>query len=185
MTDWLDSLADPQFMPHGYCYLWQPGILWTHVLSDLIITIAYYAIPIILALFLIKRKQIIPFPEIVVLFVAFIFLCGTTHLFSIYVTWYPAYEVEGWLKAMTALVSIITALVLAPKLPQLVAMPGVQQAYEQSQRALRIVEEEKAEMHAIYHVAMDREAKILALKAEVNALLEANNQPAKYRMQED
>ncbi|NND69290.1 MAG: hypothetical protein HKN19_16990, partial [Halioglobus sp.] len=150
MKEWLEYFADPNFMPHGHCYLWRPDILWTHVGSDLVIALAYYAIPVVLGIFLLKQRRAIPFPEIIALFVAFIFLCGTTHLFAIYTTWYPAYEQEGWLKALTALVSITTALVLIPRLPTLVTLPGIQVAYEKSERALAAVQVEKEEMQALY-----------------------------------
>ena len=29
------------FMPHGHCYLWVPGLLWLHVISDALIVFAY------------------------------------------------------------------------------------------------------------------------------------------------
>ena len=134
MFDWLASNINPAFMPHGHCYLWRPDILWTHVLSDLTIAVAYYAIPVILGAFLYKRRESFPYPNILLLFMAFIFLCGTTHLMTIYVTWYPAYEMQGWLKAMTAIVSLATALTLIPILPKLLALPGLLEAYEDSER---------------------------------------------------
>lgn len=167
-------------MPHGHCYLWQADILWTHVLSDSVIALAYYAIPVLLGIFLLKRRQNIPYPEILALFVAFIFLCGTTHLVRIYVTWYSAYELEGWLKALTALVSITTAIVLVPKLPELIAIPGVQQAYQQSQQALVSLRQQKHEADTFYSAAMNREQRIVELKQEVNALLSELNRPGRY-----
>jgi len=33
-------------MPHGHCYLWNPGIVWLHVDSDSLFAIAYYFIPL-------------------------------------------------------------------------------------------------------------------------------------------
>ena len=38
------------FMPHGHCYAWKPSILWTTVGSDLLIAIAYFSIPMALAI---------------------------------------------------------------------------------------------------------------------------------------
>ena len=32
-------------MPHGMCYLWQPGVLWLNVCADALITLAYFSIP--------------------------------------------------------------------------------------------------------------------------------------------
>lgn len=181
MKEFLASFANPEFMPHGHCYYWRPDILWTHVISDIVIAAAYYAIPVVLAIFIIKQKKIIIFPEIFSLFIAFIFLCGTTHLVAIYVTWFPAYEQQGWLKAITALVSITTALVLIPKLPQLVAMPGIRDAYEKNLAALEEAEDEKQKMQAIYDATQGRESRIVDLKQEVNELLKAAGMPEKYK----
>jgi len=47
------------FMPHGHCYLWNPGVVWLHVLSDVLIATAYYSIPITLVYFVRKRKDLI------------------------------------------------------------------------------------------------------------------------------
>ena len=184
MNDALGFLANPNFMPHGHCYLWQPDILWTHVISDILIAVAYYAIPIILGIVLYKRRQQLPFKEIVALFVAFIFLCGTTHLFRIYVTWYPAYEIEGWLKALTAFISVVTAIVLAPKLPLLTSIPGIQQAYQHSQAAISELTQYKRENEAIYSAAINRENRIVELKQEINALLVELNRAPRYIQEE-
>jgi len=181
MKNWFDSLANANFMPHGHCYLWRPDILWTHVVSDLIIAFAYYAIPFILALIYFKQRKNLPFQDILLLFIAFIVLCGTTHLVEIYVTWVPIYEFQGWLKAITALVSITTAAVLIPKLPTLWALPGIEIAYQQSLLALEEVKLEKEEMQALYNASLERENRILELKNEVNRTLIASGLPPKYK----
>ncbi|WP_276747930.1 hypothetical protein [Chlorogloeopsis fritschii] len=28
------------FIPHGHCYLWNPGLVWLHLLSDSLIALA-------------------------------------------------------------------------------------------------------------------------------------------------
>jgi hypothetical protein len=40
--------------PHGFCLLWQPGLMWTYALSDAGIGLAYFSIP--LALGVISRR---------------------------------------------------------------------------------------------------------------------------------
>jgi hypothetical protein len=40
--------SSSEFMPHGYCYLWKPGLVRLHVISDSMIGLAYLFIPIIL-----------------------------------------------------------------------------------------------------------------------------------------
>lgn len=108
------------FMPHGTCYLWRPEILWMHVISDLIIAIAYYSIPLALAVIMYRRKQF-PFKWVIGLFAAFILLCGTTHLIGIVTQWNPVYRLQGFMKMLTAAVSIATAIVMFPLLPKLLA----------------------------------------------------------------
>ena len=119
MLDFFSQLfSRSNFMPHGHCFLWSPEILWMHVISDLIIAIAYYSIPLALAIILYRRKSF-PFKWLVGLFAAFIILCGTTHIVAIVTQWNPIYRFEGLVKLLTAAVSIATAVVLFPILPRL------------------------------------------------------------------
>lgn len=110
------TFGSESFMPHGHCYFWTPGLLWLMVGSDILITTAYFIIPVILIYFIRRRKDV-PFPSVFVLFSAFIICCGVTHLFSVITTWYPFYWVEGGLKLLTGVVSLATAYSLVPTLP--------------------------------------------------------------------
>jgi signal transduction histidine kinase/CheY-like chemotaxis protein len=114
------------FMPHGHCFLWQPDILWLHVISDFIIFASYYSIPFALIYFARKRPDM-PFRTLFVLFSLFILLCGTTHIFSIWVLWYPSYGPEGLVKALTAFVSLISAVLVWKLMPQLLTVPSPSQ----------------------------------------------------------
>lgn len=180
MAEWIHQKMASEFMPHGMCYLWRPEILWTHVVSDLLIAIAYFAIPTVLAIFLYRRKKSVPFPEIILLFTVFIFLCGSTHVISIYVTWIPEYKLEAAVKALTALASIATALVLIPKLPALINLPDLKQALDKSETALEELKVKSSIMDAIYSSAEERERRLINLKDEVNQLLKELNRPARY-----
>lgn len=111
------------FMPHGMCYLWDPAILWTHVVSDALIGLSYFSIPAALAIFASRRPDL-AYRPIIWIFTAFIVLCGLTHLFSIHTVWTPDYPAEGVLKAATALVSVATAVTLWPLLPRALALPS-------------------------------------------------------------
>jgi PAS domain S-box-containing protein len=105
------------FMPHGHCFLWRSDILWLHVISDTGIALAYFSIPLVLLYFVRKRKDL-PFPKVFLLFGTFIFLCGLTHLMGIWVIWHPNYALDGTIKAMTAIASIITLFVTVKLIPQ-------------------------------------------------------------------
>lgn len=110
------------YMPHGHCYLWQPGILWTNVISDLIIALAYFSIPVVIVIFAHHRKGE-KFNNVLILFALFILTCGVTHIFSIYTIWHGSYGVHGMLKAATAIVSATTAFVLFRNLDKIIAIP--------------------------------------------------------------
>lgn len=180
MSDWLQQFANPNFMPHGHCYLWRPDILYTHVISDIAIGLSYYVIPIILAILLIKRIERFPHKDVLALFIAFIFFCGTTHFVNIYVTWYPAYEYQGWLKALTAFTSVLTVIVLVPKLPLLLNLSGKEDVYEQTKAELDALRLKYAETQALYSATLDREERIIALKREVNELAKAAGSENRY-----
>jgi hypothetical protein len=62
LVDWLFTSSG--FMPHGHCYLWQPGTLWLNVGSDGLIAAAYFAIPVSLYEFVRRRISELPFPAI-------------------------------------------------------------------------------------------------------------------------
>ncbi len=124
MIDFLKTLFSADgFMPHGHCYLWRPGALWLHITSDALITLAYYSIPFTLLYFIRKRRDI-PFNWMFLCFAVFIVACGTTHLMEILVIWHPLYWLSGSIKALTALVSVPTAILLVKLLPQALALPS-------------------------------------------------------------
>ncbi len=116
------QLLSPDFMPHGYCYLWDPRIVWLHVISDALITLSYYCIPIVLIYF-IRRNRDIPFNRIFWMFGTFILACGTTHLMEVWNIWHASYLVAGILKGITAIVSVVTAVMLIPLVPKVISLP--------------------------------------------------------------
>lgn len=114
------------FMPHGMCYQWRPDILSLHVISDILIAIAYFSIPVALYYFL-KRRTDVPFRSVIYMFTVFIFACGITHLVSVWVVWNGHYGMQGIFKSLTALASIATALMMYPAMPKLLALRSPQE----------------------------------------------------------
>jgi PAS domain S-box-containing protein len=111
------------FMPHGMCYEWDPGVIWLNVVSDGLIALAYYSIPLTLVYFVRKRKDL-QFSWIFICFALFIVACGTTHFMEIWNIWHPVYWVTGSIKAVTAAVSIVTAILLIRLVPTALALPS-------------------------------------------------------------
>jgi PAS domain S-box-containing protein len=122
-TAWMSRAEG--YMPHGYCYLWNPWIVWLHVISDGLITVSYYWIPLVLIYFIRKNRDI-PFNRIFWMFGTFILACGTTHLMEIWNVWHGSYVLAGVVKAATATVSVVTAVTLIPLVPKAMSLPGLQ-----------------------------------------------------------
>ncbi|MEK0082793.1 sensor histidine kinase [Benzoatithermus flavus] len=139
------ALSSNDFMPHGMCFLWQPTLLWLHVVSDALTAFAYYSIPFALVYFVWKRQDLV-FPSVFLLFGAFILACGTTHLMGIWTIWHPDYWLDGGIKLFTGVVSVLSALFLWRIMPQALALPSRSQL-ETANRALaqEIGERQRAE----------------------------------------
>jgi signal transduction histidine kinase len=118
-----DLLSTNEFMPHGMCYEWDPKVIGLHVVSDALIALAYYSIPLTLV-YLVRRRKDLVFDWIFLCFAAFIVACGTTHLMEIYNIWHPTYWLSGAIKAITAAVSIVTAILLMRLVPKALALPS-------------------------------------------------------------
>lgn len=151
MSSWVRELLSPsRFIPHGHCYLWEPGLVWLHLLSDVLIAIAYFSIPIMLVYFVRKREDI-PFRNVFLLFGLFIVTCGTTHLMSVWTLWHPAYWLSGVIKSITAVVSAYTALTLLPIIPLALALPSPEVLRQINQQLEDQVEDRKQAEAALQH----------------------------------
>jgi two-component sensor histidine kinase len=115
-----------EFMPHGHCFLWRPDLMTLHIASDAVIAFSYYSIPFALIYFIVRRPDV-QFRWIAVLFGVFILACGTTHVLGIVVLWDPIYWVDGGVKAITAVSSILTAILVWRIMPQALAIPSTGQ----------------------------------------------------------
>ena len=135
-------LSSQYLMPHGHCYLWTPGLLWLNVVPDLLIALAYFAIPAVLV-YVARRRRDLPFNSLFVWFGIFIVACGLTHLLDAWNVWHTAYWIEGFAKLLTAAASVPTAWLLWRALPVLMAFPSrgqLQQTNDSLARANRELE---------------------------------------------
>ena len=123
MWNFFLHIFSTDFMPHGFCYRWAPEVLWLNAVADIIITLSYYMIPLALAIFVRKRPDV-PFHWMFVMFGLFIFGCGTTHLMEVWTIWHPAYRLAGFVKAITAVASAVTAVLFLKLIPQAMAIPS-------------------------------------------------------------
>ncbi|QJD29820.1 putative bifunctional diguanylate cyclase/phosphodiesterase [Methylococcus geothermalis] len=134
--------ASLDYLPHGYCYAWIPELLWLHVISDLVIAAAYYSISIALFYFA-KRRRDVVFRGVFLLFGLFILACACTHLMGAWTVWHPDYWTDGAIKAITAVLSIATAVLVWPLIPQALQIPSPKQLLELNQYLANEVAERK------------------------------------------
>jgi len=116
-------LAVNGYLPHGFCINWSPLLIWTYVISDILIFLAYFSMPMALVYFARRRKDF-PYRWLLWAFATFIMACGATHLMGAIVLWYPLYGLDAALKAFTALISVATAVILWPLIPQALKLPS-------------------------------------------------------------
>jgi hypothetical protein len=123
MKEFLETLFSSDFEPHGHCYLWHSGLVGLHVVSDAFIALAYFSIPVTLIYFIRKRRDL-PFNWMFVSFGMFILACGATHIMEVWTLWHGTYWLSGSIKAVTAMASVPTAILLVKLVPEALALPS-------------------------------------------------------------
>lgn len=147
----MDHGAMSDYMAHGFCFSWEPGLVWLHVGSDVVTGLAYYVITAAMVYYAVKRRDV-PFIWIFLLFALFIFACGTTHFLAAFTVFRPYYWIEGYVKAFTAVVSIAAAVVFIPKIPQAITMPSLSKTLDEVQRLNSELERNKERLQCIVNV---------------------------------
>lgn len=91
------------------------GLYWIVLSSDVSIALAYFAIPITMAIVLRDRKDDIPYPWLWTLFVTFIVACGLTHTAHVWsaATGTDYLEAHAGIGLFCALTSVGTAIAFA------------------------------------------------------------------------
>ncbi|BFM41308.1 PAS domain S-box protein [Synechocystis sp. LKSZ1] len=164
------------YIPHGHCYLWQTPLVWLHLLSDSFTAIAYYSIPLLLLYFL-RKRQDIPFPNIIALFSAFILCCGTSHVFDVITLWFPIYWISGLVKALMAIVSVFTVFELIQIIPLALNLSSPKQLEGLNQALTKEIQERQAAELALQELNGHLEERVKARTAELaqsNQQLEQN-----------
>jgi hypothetical protein len=138
MFDFFAKLFSTDFVPHVYC-LRRPEVIWLHVSSDALIAGSYFLIPLALVVIIRKRPDLM-YRWLFVMFGLFIISCGATHLLSVWTLWHPMYRLDGLVKAITAVLSCATAIVLIRLIPRILLIPT------RDQLELEISERQTAEL---------------------------------------
>jgi hypothetical protein len=188
-------------MPHGMCFSWDPYLLGLHVISDSLIIMSYFSIPLALQYFT-KKGGKFPFKYLLGLFSAFIFACGMTHVLSVWTIWRPDYYLEGAVKLITAGISIVTAVMVWPVVLKLLSLPNLvilQDTNTQMEREIhkrQIIENElrvqtnglqeaNENLLRLNRQMCGRELRMRELKKEINALAQSVGRPTPYDLYEE
>jgi PAS domain S-box-containing protein len=172
------------FMPHGMCYLWRPGVLALHVASDSLIALAYFSIPFTLIYFVRKRPDL-RFGWIFLSFAAFIIACGTSHVMEIWTIWHPTYWLSGGVKAMTALASVPTAILLVKLVPTALRVPSPSALEESNAELASEVAERRAAEAQVRKLNESLEARIAERTADLSAANRILRSEMEVRKQSD
>lgn len=147
-VDFFANLLQGPYIPHGHCYLWQTPLVSLHVVSDLLIAIAYFSIPTMLVYF-VRKRQDTPFTTVFLLFGAFISSCGLGHLIDIWTLWFPNYWVAGAERAVTAFISCLTAIKLWEWMPQFLALKSPKELEALNQKLQEEITARKRTQHTL------------------------------------
>jgi hypothetical protein len=87
IKDFFSGLFSTRWWPaRWHCGKWTEFHGWLYIAAELMIWAAYFAIPLLLFRMITQRTDL-PFPKIFWLFIAFILLCGSTHLMDAIIFW--------------------------------------------------------------------------------------------------
>jgi PAS domain S-box-containing protein len=119
----LSQLFSENYLPHRYCYLAQPGLVWTNVIADGLIAASYTSLFLCILLILSRLRGVPPlrpYNWIFLSFATFIMACGTTHYMDVVTVWWPFYPMSAAMKVLCAAVSVPTAVLFARVTPVIV-----------------------------------------------------------------
>jgi hypothetical protein len=121
-------------------------LFWVIAISDGVIALSYFAIPIVLEIVRRKHLESILYPKIYVGFILFITGCGLTHATHLGMFMYgvDALGLMAPVYLFTALVSVATAIAFAMVLPSLLAWvsPSQREAELEAEVSRRVAEKE-------------------------------------------
>lgn len=161
LTEWL---LTTDFLPHAYCYLKNPGLVWTNVVADSLIGIAYLALSITLVYLGYNGRRDIPLPWMLTTFGLFILACAGTHFTEVVTVWIPVYILSAAVKLLAAAVSLTAAVVLPFTVPQIFELVRQAKASQEVTDRLRASEQRKeALLQEVHHRVKNNLAVICSL----------------------
>ncbi len=130
-------LPSGHYTPHARSFGGEQLLLWAHVGTDVGIGLSYVAISITLVYLVIKARRDLPYHPVFIAFGGFIIACGATHLMHVWTMWFPNYWLEGYIKGVTLIASLATAVALPPIVPRVLALIAAAKLSEQRAAEIR------------------------------------------------
>jgi PAS domain S-box-containing protein len=117
-------LFSGNYLPHRYCYLAQPDLIWTNVILDSLIAASYVVIFTCL-FWVVARLRSTPqtrtYLWVFVAFGVFIVACASTHFMEVVTIWWPVYRLSVAFKLVCAVSSVATAVLFTHAAPKIIA----------------------------------------------------------------
>lgn len=120
----IDFFGVNNFIPHGYCLAWRPGLLWMTVFSNATMVLAYGSYPIAVAYFVWRREDLQYRWLYLNFFNGFILTCTGTHLLKVVTVWFPLYWLAAFVDALSALVAVATVFAIWWVIPRALNLPS-------------------------------------------------------------
>lgn len=156
IVEFIEKLFSTEDFPaRWFCGNWSDFQGWLYIFSQFLIWSAYLLIPLLIFRFISKSKKI-PFINLLFLFIAFILLCGFTHLIEIIIFWFPIYRINAIVLLATGIVSWITVVALYKNLDKLSSLKTPEQLFE-------IVEQKTIDLERLNQKLKSSESELKAL----------------------
>ncbi len=142
------------FETQGFDQPWQGGDAWTQglgitlLLANLATALAYFAIPVLILSYLLRRKHL-RWSRLWFLFFVVLVVGGLVHLVSAASFWWPAYRFHVVVNVTMAVVSWIALVALIPLIPRLLESKSSEEFFHQLSRREQ-AEQELREKQAVY-----------------------------------
>lgn len=124
------------FMPRSVCMFHEDRLIALHAITDSVIFLSYFIISTrLFKIYRVVEQRQFPFRGFLWMFGIFIFFCGLTHAIGVLNLSVTFYWLDGLVKAICAIFSIITAL-LFYKIPEVLSNLHTQEEHQHQQEEI-------------------------------------------------
>ena len=116
---------------------------WLYILSDLMVTSAYFVIPLLILIYIRRQGKKIHFNGLYLLFAAFILISGATYLIDALMFWVPVFRVSALMRLATAIISWVTIYYVIRMLPVAFSLKSPVELQDEIDKRIRTEQELK------------------------------------------